>query len=238
MGVIDGAGQRGDRFRHGIGLLSREASLLEREGGDVARGKDVLDVADPSELVDRNEAVLVVGESGKPRPFEHGQGDHAVGEHLRPAGEQQHAAARHRGERRGSDDDASGLEQRAHRVGGGGAEQLERLLLGRDQRHPDVTRAVLAQVGGGHQRELVQGQRPHSLRRERERHRSGPSRGQVVEQAAQRRDVVAAAERECARKRGARARLLWPPPARRYEILRPPPVTAIRLRVSTSASVS
>jgi hypothetical protein len=94
------ASQRGDRSRDGIGLLSRETSLLERERGDVARGKDILSVADPSELVDRDEAVLVVRESGKPWALEYGQSDHTVGEHFRSAGEQQHAAAHHGGERR------------------------------------------------------------------------------------------------------------------------------------------
>ena len=41
---------------------------------------------------------------------------------------------------------AAGGEQRLHGVGGGRTEQLERLLLGRDQRDLDVAGTVLAQV--------------------------------------------------------------------------------------------
>ena len=45
-----GAGVNCDRLRHGVRLLGCEASLLERERGDVARGVDVLDAADAAEL--------------------------------------------------------------------------------------------------------------------------------------------------------------------------------------------
>ena len=135
-------------------------------------------------------------ESTQVRSFEDRQGDHPVDEYLRSPDQQQCPAAHQRGERRGSDDDPAGCEQRLDGLGRGRTEQLERLLLGRYQRDLDVAGTVLVQVTRGHERELVQRQRPHSLRGKRERHRLGLAGDQVVQQTAQDRYVTTAAEGE------------------------------------------
>jgi hypothetical protein len=56
-------------------------------------------------------------------------------------------------------------------------------------------------MGGGHQSQLIQRQRPHPLRGQRQRHRLGPTVDQLAEKAAKRWHVRTTAERESSRKR-------------------------------------
>ena len=76
---------RGHGFGRRIGLLGREAALLDRERGRVARGVDAARAGHAAVGVDRDEAVVVAGQALDPRALERGQGDRRVrGARLRP----------------------------------------------------------------------------------------------------------------------------------------------------------
>ena len=76
--VDRGAEPVGDVRGRRVGLLGAQAALLDREVRPVAGRVDVLDAADASVLVDRDEAALVLGQAGDRRPVHRRQGDHLV----------------------------------------------------------------------------------------------------------------------------------------------------------------
>jgi hypothetical protein len=153
----------------------------------------VVEPEDATVVVDGNEPVLVVGEARDRRPGERWDGDHPVDEHTAAAGQDELAPAYHRGPRRCAHMDAPAREQGLEGCGRGGAEELERVLFGRDQPYLSGT-AMLAQVPCGHEGEFVERQRPHPLRGEGEGDRSHRSVHELVEQAAERSHVGATAE--------------------------------------------
>ena len=69
----------GDRFGGRVGLLGGDAALLDREVGDVADGEGVGEAADPRVVVDRDEALGVVGERRQVAALQRRQADHGVG---------------------------------------------------------------------------------------------------------------------------------------------------------------
>ena len=86
LGLDRRADRGGDHLGHGVGLLGREAALLDREAGAVAGGVDVRRPRDTPMRVDRDESVGVRGDALEPRPEQRRQRDHAVGVDPPPPG--------------------------------------------------------------------------------------------------------------------------------------------------------
>ena len=78
------AGVRGDSFRNGIGLLSRNSSLLDGEARDVPGREDVRKFVDVSEAVSPDEAGRLVGKPIDVGPFEPRKRDDLVDCELLP----------------------------------------------------------------------------------------------------------------------------------------------------------
>ena len=102
----------------------------------------------------------VCGRPSIRRPRRRGQGDDAVGRDRSLGDEAQLPV--HQLDRAGAglNGDSPLLQQLPHRLASGAPEQLQRLLLRRDERELDVVEPALGEVGRGHQRELVDRQRP------------------------------------------------------------------------------
>ena len=92
VGVHVRARQRGDHLSHSIRLLGGDATLLDRELRDVARGVDVRQPVDPAAQVRGDEAARVLREPEDPRALEAGQRDHAVRDERGRRGELERAA--------------------------------------------------------------------------------------------------------------------------------------------------
>ena len=76
LGRGSGAEAVGDLGSRRVGVLGREPALLDREGGAVAGGVDVLEPAHAAALVDRDEPGAVGGEAVDRGSVHHRQGDH------------------------------------------------------------------------------------------------------------------------------------------------------------------
>ena len=94
--------------------------------------------------------------------------------------------------------DPTGRKQFPDGVAGGLAEQAERVRLRGDDDQLRPARAALLKLGRGHQRKLIQRQRPAGSGRQRERHPPHPPPGEVSEEQPQVLDVTKAGERESA----------------------------------------
>ena len=107
---------RGDRLGGRVGLLGRDAALLDRERGDVAGGVDVDDVADAPVPVDGDEPVERLREAVEARAVQTRQRDDAID--LDPAvGQQAQLAVGEGGGVGGRDElDAGVLDQLADGV--------------------------------------------------------------------------------------------------------------------------
>ena len=82
-----GTSTRSDHLGDGVGLLRGEASLLEREGGDVARGVDVVRAGGTAVPVHGDEPVRVGREPDHARADQERERDDSVGEHDRASGQ-------------------------------------------------------------------------------------------------------------------------------------------------------
>ena len=91
------------------------------------------------------------------------------------------------------------LEQLADRLAAGSSEELERLLLGRDERELDALDLMGTEMAGGHQGELVERQRPDGTRGNDEGDSPYLARRDLREEATDLVGVGWAAEGECAR---------------------------------------
>ena len=98
---IDLGAQRGcNRLGDGIGLLGGQAALLDREGGGVTRGEDVVTSGDPSVRVGVDEPVASSGDAAQSWADEAGLGDDVVdgqasiaGRDVQPSGATRGAVA-------------------------------------------------------------------------------------------------------------------------------------------------
>ena len=145
-------------------------SLLDREVRAIAGRVDVLDAADASVLIDRDEAAIVLGQASDRRTVHRRQRNHLVRVHSPVSrGQDQLTALALVGEDSGLDIDPAGVEQRADGLARGRSEDGERGLLGCDDGDPDVVEPELESPPLRHQRELVDRQRPGDPGRHDER---------------------------------------------------------------------
>jgi hypothetical protein len=183
-----------------VASCSASRRAAARGPGGVAGGVDVVEAAHATMAVDRNEPALVMRQAGQARTLQLRQRYHPIDVHFAAAGQDEDTVAHQRGARGGAQADASGLEHRLDRPRRGWAKQLKRLLLGCHEPHRGL-RASVAKMPGGQQRELIDRQRPDSLRGQRQRHRPCRPGDEVIQQVPQGRHVGAAAEGERARQR-------------------------------------
>ena len=100
------------------------------------------------------------GSAGSPAscgPDQARQAHHSLGGQRLVRDERQLAVLEARRVARDVQLDPAFVEKLAHRLGGGGAEQLERRLLGGHERQPHLPQATLGHMRSGHQGELVEG---------------------------------------------------------------------------------
>ena len=161
-GCVAGAGEVRDPRGRGVGLLGADPAVLDGEVRGVTSGEHPsVEAAHPASVVDRHQAVrLGSGDPAQAGPRQPRQRHHALRMHLS-------AVRLHRDVARADDvcgcagvqRDGGLLEQPLHRFGRAAAERLQRPLVGRDER--DLARGVHAEGAlGGHERELVERQRP------------------------------------------------------------------------------
>ncbi len=160
------AGQRGDRLRHDVGLLGGDAAVLDGEVGRVAGRVDVLHTGHSPVGVDTDEAVLAQRDAAHRGAVQLGQRDHPVDPQTAIAGGDHHLPrARHLHVRGVDRLDVRVPEQLGDGVARRGAEDRQRTVLWRDDRRRELD-AHVGCAPGGHQRELIQRQRPgHAVRR-------------------------------------------------------------------------
>jgi hypothetical protein len=144
-----------DGFRRRVGLLSGQPALFDREVRQVAGGEDVLDVADPPVLVDRDEAIRVVRDPRQAGAFDTRERDDAIRFDVPRSYELEHAFLYGEWNRVGSEADSVSFEQLPGGVAGGGAKQLERTQFWSDELKLDV-RPGVGEVHRREEGELVQ----------------------------------------------------------------------------------
>jgi len=130
-----------------------------------------------------------------------GQGDYPLRSELAAVFEQEVAAPRYARQARGHDLDVSLIQQVRHRAARTRAEDFERLLLGRDELPLDVACAQGLEPGGRQKRQLVQRKRPSDMVMNREGDAADLAGLELLEQAAEGRDVLRPPEGEGARHR-------------------------------------
>ena len=106
-----GAEAMGDVRGRRVCLLGRQAALLEREVGAIARGIDVLRASQARMLVDREEAAIVGRKPVDGRALHRGQGDDHVGIDLPVTWREDQRVALLVGALPGEDLDPAGAEQ-------------------------------------------------------------------------------------------------------------------------------
>ena len=142
--------------------------MLERERRRVAGGEHVRNAGNAPVGVDGDEPAGAVRQPWDRRADEARQRDHAVRGHRRPVGQFQDARAHGDRARRRTHGDATLAQQLGDRPARGLAEHPQRCGLWRDDRDLGLGPAV-AQLGGGHDRQLVDRQRPAGRGRKHER---------------------------------------------------------------------
>ena len=154
----------------------------------------MVETLDATAIVDRDEPVPIVREAADPAPLQRRQRHHPVG--FDAVAVRKHECSRFHPDRERipSQFDAVTRKEAFYRRGRNGSEQLERLVLGRDQRYPRIEHPLSAQLCGGHQRDLVQRDGPDLLRRQDERDRFRAADRAIVDHTADIGDIPAAAE--------------------------------------------
>ena len=142
-----------------VGLLCGETALLQQPGRHVAHRPDPVEAADATERVHRHEAVGLAGQSGEVRSAERRQGDDQV--HVERAFELEPELPVREllGEGAGAYAHAGVREPPRDRRARLGAEDAQRRGLARHELDREVQAAPPA-LPRGHQRELVERQRP------------------------------------------------------------------------------
>ena len=151
----------GDRFDRGVGLLGGDAALLDREVGHVADGVGVGEAGDPGVVVDRDEAVGVVGEAVDVAALEPRQADHGVGFDRLARDDRQRARSRsatgwvpvRTSMSRSASSSATCSEARRPKIFSGPSSGVTTVM-----RVPEIPWS--GDFGRRHQGELVGGQRP------------------------------------------------------------------------------
>ena len=118
--------------------------------------------------VDGDEAAGVAGQPGKPGAGQRGHADHRVGAQRWPWLDVEESVAQSQRPGTRPQRDAARVEHLPHRDAGRRAEEAERFGLRRDDAERRVGDSAVAQVDGGHHRQLVDRQRPRRLGGNRE----------------------------------------------------------------------
>ncbi len=141
--------------------------------------------------IGQQEALLVGGEAVDGGAGEPGDREHALDGHPPVVGLEHELAALAPGHLAGDELHAGGGELVAHGGGGGRPEPRERLALGRHDHDAQVVQADAGRLAGGHQRQLVGGQRPDGAGRDDDGQRLRVALVDVGEQAAEHVGVAA-----------------------------------------------
>ena len=162
------AGRSSDRLGGGVGLLSGDAALLDGKGRNVAGGVDVGHAGDPSVQVNGDESLERLRDAADPRALQARKRDDAIGHDDAVGDEEELALTSLRRIRACMDSDPALVEQLPDGAARLPPEQVQRLVLGRDERDLHTGDTPLVQPGRRHQRQLVGRQCPCRARRNRE----------------------------------------------------------------------
>ena len=136
-------GTRSDRLGGRVGLLSREAAVLDRESRGVAGGEHSLCTADTAVCVDRNKAVTIGWKPDDPGAFELSQRDDSVGVKLTGRVQRDPLPADRGDSLTGDDLDPAFGQERGNRLARSLTEHRQRRGLRRDQHQPDIGKALV-----------------------------------------------------------------------------------------------
>ena len=158
-------GAAGDRPSGHVRLLGGEPSLLDREGGHVARGPDALEARHVHLHVRRQEAPRAARQPGDGRDGEVRKGDGMLAGDRLPRLDLERSVAMSEGTDPGTQADTGLGEPGVDQLGDIAPEGLQRprLVCHHDDLHAD--QAARPNLGGGQHRELVRGNRPRRGRR-------------------------------------------------------------------------
>ena len=169
-GLDGGADGRGDRLGDRVSLLAGEAALLDREGGRVAHRVDVGHTRQAAVGVDGNEAGAVGADAGNRWSVEQRQAHDPLGLEAPLPPIEEHGAVPCLSVCRADEGDALGLEHRVDGTARSRPADGQRLRLWRDEPVPGVVDPDRPAMPRGHDRELVERQRPRRAARDHERH--------------------------------------------------------------------
>jgi hypothetical protein len=149
-------------------LLAGQSALFDRESGCVADGIDVGYARHVTVRVDGNEPVEVRRNAGRPRAVEQRQAYDSVGFDALALLVEENGARPYIGADRADEGDALGLEHPVYDAARCGAEDRQRFPLRGDEPVSGTVDPDRPAVPGGHDRQLIQRQRPRRATRNHE----------------------------------------------------------------------
>jgi hypothetical protein len=171
---------------HGVRLLCRESTLLDREVHRIAGRVHIGQPLHPPVLVNRHESVgLADRHPNQSGAVQERQRDDVVGDRF-PESTVGHPAPVGLRERHTDELDPRGGHQAADVLAHPSAEQRQRPILGGEEVQFDSVHVAAGQLAPGHQRELVQRQQPSRQRGGDERHAVPLPVAQTIEHVADR----------------------------------------------------